>query len=91
MKFVATRIMLYTLFTIVLPVVLFNVFIKIQTEILTYISTQLNAADPIQNAVIELTGLGAWFADNLQLQACLSVILSAVSLRFMLNIIRLKI
>jgi len=86
LKFVATRIMLYSLFTLVLPVVLYNVFSLIVNETLSYISSNLGS-EGIEGTIIELTGVGAYLGNHLQLEAALALILSAVALRFTLSIL----
>lgn len=86
-KFVATRAMMYTLFTIVLPVVLYNVFTRILYEIIEYINAEL-AGSGMDGTMVQLTGMGAWIADQIQLPLAMSIFLSAVSLRWVISIIK---
>lgn len=86
LKYLATRAMLLTLFTLVLPVVLYNVYSGIVSELLTWTSSQVTGSS-LTGSVISLTGVGAWLADQLRLPQCLSLLLSALGLRFALSAI----
>jgi len=86
-KFIATRALLYTLFTLVLPVILYNVFAKILQETLTYAMNQAGSAS-FEGSVVHLTGIAAWIADNIYLSQAMSIFLSAVALRFVLSMIK---
>ena len=84
LKFVATRAMLYSLFTLVLPVILYNVFSMILSETLTYAVSKAGSAN-FQGSVVQLTGMAAWIADRIDLAQCVSIFLSACGLRFVLS------
>lgn len=82
LKFIATRAMLLSLFTLVLPVVLYNVYTGIVSEVLTYAGGLVGSVDP---AVIQLTGMAAWIAEKINLGQAMSMYLSACGLRFVLS------
>ena len=71
------RTFMLTLLTVVFPIVIGSMFHKFAFRLLTMISDKFPEAPP---AVLNLTGLAAWFADCLQLPASLSVFLGFVSM-----------
>jgi len=87
-KFIALKLLLYSLFTLILPVILYNVFTKILEEYMDYISDKISS-EGLSGHMIELTGFGGWIATEIQLPLCLSMFLSAIMLRFVLNMIRI--
>jgi len=87
-KFIAMKMLLYTLFTLILPVILYNVFTRILQEYMDYIAGKISA-EGLSGQMIQLSGFGGWIASEIQLPLCLSMFLSAVLLRFILNTIRL--
>jgi len=74
-------------FTLILPVVLNNVFYALIEKIMSFASDNVSIADG-ETFVYQFTGLGAYIADNMYLPTCISILLSAVALRFSLRIIR---
>lgn len=85
-KYIATRALLYSLFTVVLPAVLLKTFNMIISDILNYASSHLSSAD-IPSLTIQFTGLAAYLARLLKVPEAFSVIISALSLRAVLNFI----
>jgi len=81
-QFVALRILLFSLLTVVLPLVLHNVFWWIFGEIANYFK-QAAGANPqgLSAVTIQLTGLAAWMGAKLKLPESLGLILSAASVR----------
>ena len=63
LKFLATRALLLSLFTFVLPVVLYNVFSTILQETMNYASSQMGTG--WTGTLIEFTGLAAWMGQRL--------------------------
>ena len=86
LKFIAFRAMLLTAFTIILPAVLYKVIGSLFMEMTTYAFDQINSGG-LPTLSLQLTGFGGWIAQQINLQASISVVLSAVSLRFVLNLI----
>jgi len=85
-KFLATRALLLSLFTLVLPVVLYNVFTMILEEILNY-SSSLVSSSGFSSTIFELTGFAGWIATQINLSASLSIFFSAVAFRYVLSLI----
>jgi len=86
LKFVAYRAMLLTAFTVILPAVLYKVVGSLFMEMSTYAYSQISSAG-MPPLSLQLTGLAGWMATSMNLEASISVVLSAVSLRFVLNLI----
>lgn len=87
LKFIATRVLVVTALTLVLPVVLYNVFTEILQHVITYAQSAVNPGT-FSGAVFDFVGLGAWFAIHIRLAQCFSVFLSALSLRWVLGFLR---
>lgn len=86
-RFIAMKILLTTLFVVVLPIILNNLIVEIMTLIYEKAMTVLGDT---QSALIQLTGLAAYLADLLQLPLFVSILLGAVSVSFTLNLLRVK-
>lgn len=83
-KWVAMRAFFYSLFVFVLPIILYNLFGKIVSELGSYALSHVGSQSSI---VIQLSGLAAYLAARLRLPEALSLVLSALSLRAALNFI----
>ena len=86
LKFLATKALLLTITTLVLPVILFNVFVKIQESIMTYALSQVSGSG-VSSATIQIAGVGAWIGQEIQLPLCMSMVMTAVATRFVLNML----
>lgn len=86
LKFVAYRAMILTALTIILPAVLYKVIGTLFMEMSTFAYSQISEAG-VPPLSLQLTGLAGWMASSMNLEASISVVLSAVSLRFVLNLI----
>jgi len=84
LKFIAMRAMMLSLFTVILPVVLYNVANSLLNDYLAYVSSVLPGSG-YEGAIIELSGLGAWLAQRLQLVSCVSIFLAGVNLRWLIS------
>jgi hypothetical protein len=87
LKFVAFRALIIGSLTLVLPVVLYNVFTRILQETMDICSANI-ASGGITGGMVELTGMAGWIAQQINLSGCFSIFLSAVALRFTLSFIR---
>jgi hypothetical protein len=85
---IAAKLLLLGLFVIILPVVLNNFFYKI-LEIMTSFANSETAVLGTNPLSYQFTGLGAYLADHLQLPGALSIVLTAVSVRFILKSLRI--
>lgn len=81
------RALILTAFTLILPVVLYNVFTLIQGEILDYVAGQVSASG-VEGSMIELVGIGAWVGNLLQIPQAVSFLLSCGLCRFTVSMIR---
>ena len=88
-KWVIQKAFLYSLFTLVLPVVLFKLFSQILIWTITYCNSTISASG-MTSTTIEITQLGAWMADCTRLPECFAVFMSALALKFTLQMISSK-
>ena len=82
-RFIALKIVLTTLMVVTLPIVLNNFAYKL----LDLALNQISQSSSLSPAVINLTGLGAFFAERLNLVQVFNVIIAAVMTRFTLKLI----
>ena len=80
-RFLAFKLLLTTLFIIVLPIVLNNFLHSLVSMAISHINTALTSSG-VQSTVLHLTGLAGYIAMHLQLTSVVSVLLTAVALRF---------
>ena len=85
LKFVAYKAFAFTLLTVTFPIVIKNLLTWL-FELLTSYVTTIDLGD-LSATVVNLTGLGAYLAQHLQLVDSLSIILTAIAIRFTLNFI----
>lgn len=85
-NFLATKIILGTLFLIILPIVVNNILFDFISTILTQVNTYASANSPssLQTA-ISFTGLSAYLLRVCGVLDALSVVLSAITIRFALS------
>lgn len=72
--------------TTVLGVVIYNVVVDIMEEILTYGNAVLASVSvgELPNVVLQLTGLGAWVAQQTYLDQQIGIAVTAVSMKWVL-------
>lgn len=85
---IAIKIIMIGVFTLILPVVLNNVFVSITTKLADLAAANISTFGSGSSFSYTLTGLGAWLADAFQVPAALSIILSAVAMRLTLRALR---
>jgi len=78
-----TNIFMLSLFTIVLPFVIKSLFLWFAVQGLSLIAAKFVGIEPV---IINLTGLGAWLADCLQVPAAVSVYLGFCSYKLYLKL-----
>ena len=86
LRFIAWKILLFTLITITLPIVLKNVIVWVFEEIITASSAIVNI-DGMQATVLNLTGAAGYMAYYLMLPDCIAILMTAIVIRFTLNFI----
>lgn len=82
--FAAKKILYYGFLTITFPIVIKNIITDIFVEVSGIALQYINSSD-LNAVIIHFSGLGAWLADRLMLQDCLSILLTAVIIRFKLS------
>lgn len=86
--YTATKIVLTTLIITVLPIVLYNLIYEIADEVLRIVEAQLSSfssSDGIDFS--SLPALGHYLMTEMRLYDAFSIVLSAILVRFSLNII----
>lgn len=85
-KYVAYKLFFYTLVTVTVPIVAKNLIVFLFTEMSTIIQGQLSGLDH-GATMVQLTGVAGYLAEHLMLPDCLALLLTAVAIRFTLNMI----
>jgi len=86
-KWIAFRLFIISIVITTLPVGLYygwNFIIDVTME---WVGSRM-AGGELPSMGLQLTGLGAWLADQMQLPACLSILMTAAALRFTLKMVR---
>jgi hypothetical protein len=87
LKLTAVKTLLIGVVTVILPIVLYNTAIKLTFAFANW-SLGYIATSGMSPVVVQISGFGAWCGTRLNLADCLSIILAAVAVRFVLNIVR---
>jgi hypothetical protein len=83
-QFLASKIVLYTLFIVILPIVLNNLLVSLYKEIMDLVATQSGNLSGV-NAT--LSGCTGYLAGLLYIPQCFSMIFSALAFRVSLRLI----
>lgn len=86
-KFLAYKVLVYTLLTITFPIVIKNLIVWLVEQVNSIIQSSLPSSGDIASFSASLTGLAGWLGDQLMLPTCISIVLSAIAIRFVLNFI----
>jgi hypothetical protein len=84
----AIKLLIIGLVTIILPIVLKNLFLWVMDKTLELASSGMSGLEA-PSLTYQFTGIGAYMAENLQLPLCVSILLTAVAIRFILRAMRL--
>lgn len=84
--FVAMKALLVLLMVTVLPLILKNLLNWFLASVYDIVNANVGS-ETIPSFAIQLTGLGAYFATHFQLPLCFSIVITAVIVRFTLNMI----
>jgi hypothetical protein len=80
-----------TAFSILLTTVLYNLYIRIMNETLTWALSYIDEKyTEMPNLVFEFTSLGAWLFETIRIDDCLSLILTGMSIAWVLRLVRVK-
>lgn len=86
LKFVANKALIYTFLTVTFPIVIKNMLCWLMDCLNSVIQATLPDGD-IESFTASLTGLAGWLGEQLLLPTCISILLSAIAIRFVLNFI----
>lgn len=86
MAYVAMKVILVGLFTLVVPVILNNFLYDILDIIMNFANTQSGSASDF-SGTMSFTGFAAYLIETFKLSECLSVLISALILRTSLKMI----
>jgi hypothetical protein len=90
-SFNATRLILYGLFVLVLPVILWNVWAEITELILGLLSSAFQGVDTSGSvssfSFASLGSLAVWFASNLRLGEAFVAFVSALTIRITVDVL----
>lgn len=85
-RFVMFKIFMTTLLVVALPLLFKNLFIDI---FVTFINKAMGIiSSDMASATVQFTGLAAHLADHLQIPLFVSILLGAVSTKFLLRVLR---
>jgi hypothetical protein len=84
-KWIALRTLLISLCVTLIPIAIYKGYLLILEQVFSLTNTNLSG---FENSVVTFTELGAFLADALQIPACVSLLISAYSARFILSFIR---
>ncbi len=87
LRWLAFKVVMFTLFTVVLPIVLSNVFHKLIGYGMTLASEQATAAGATTAVVASFAGLAGWFLLKLKIPDCVALIMGALAFRAALSFI----
>jgi len=83
--FTALRIVLYGLFTLILPVVLWNVFVEITEVVLGVLGSFFSSINPsLGNLILPVSQFGSlaiWMVSNLRLPEAITALVSGITIR----------
>jgi hypothetical protein len=87
----ATKIILYALFVLVLPVILWNVWIEVTEFVLSLLSSAFSSVDipsgGFSFSFASLGSLAVWFASNLRLGEAFVAFVSGLTIRLTVDVL----
>jgi len=89
-SFSALKIVLYTLLTLTLPIILWNLFIEITEILLGLLGSYFSNIQTPGNITLSISSLGAfavWLANQLRLPEAFTMFISGVTIRLTVDII----
>lgn len=86
LRYIAYKALAVSLIIITFPIILKNLIVWIFEEVTQVVNANM-APSSLEPVLIELTDLGAWFADCFMLADCLALVLTALVIRLVLNFI----
>lgn len=86
LKFIAYKALLVTLLTVTLPVIAKNLMTWLFQELVNAANANVHT-DGLNATVLHLSGIAGYLASHLMLADCLSILITAIVIRFTLNFI----
>ncbi len=84
-NFLALKAVLYALFVVILPAVLWN----LKIDIIEYLFQKImEFAGNSQNVFVGISGLAAWILDTMQINKVLEVLVSAYATRLVISLLK---
>ena len=84
-KYIALKALVYTLLVVTFPIVIKNLICWLLQQVQTIVSGI--SSGTIQSASIHLTGVAGYLGEHLLLSTSMTILLSAILIRFTLNFI----
>lgn len=84
---VAIKTLIVTALALILPVCLYNGITMIVEDVMNWVITNSDLGD-IEGIVIELTGLAGYLGSKLKIAESISMLLTAMNIKFILSFIR---
>jgi hypothetical protein len=84
--FLAMKLMMIGIVTLILPVIAKNLFVWL-AGVLHNVMMSAVSGNEIQSFVIQFSGVGAYLASHLNIPTCFSIIITAVTIRLILNFV----
>jgi len=88
--FSALRFVLYGLFTLILPIILWNIFVEITELVLGLLSSYFSGIQTPGNITLSLASLGSlavWLGSQLRLGEAFTMFISGLTIRLTVDII----
>jgi hypothetical protein len=86
LKYMAWRGFLYFIVFMALPVVIYNVASDLIFDLMAYAVGAVGDAG-LSPVIVQITGLGGWIGQQINLESSMAIIMSAVATRFALSFI----
>jgi len=88
--FSALRVVLFALFTIILPIILWNLFVEISEFALNLLASYFSGVQTPGKITLPLASLGSlavWLAGQLRLPEAFTMLISGITIRLTVDII----
>ena len=89
-KWVAFKGLVYLVLFTVIPVLLYNIATRLIFDFMDYGLDYIATSGFDQSGlIIQFTGIGGWIVQTIQLPQCVSIFMSAIAVRFVLNFLKM--
>lgn len=85
--FLATKIILTTLFITILPIVIYNLIYDLTEELFNIVSSNLDTSNVLSQTLFSFTDLAGYLIVAMKIDQAFSVVVSAIALKFTLRLI----